>query len=156
MNIPRGFAIGQLGEWGSKWLRVCGRLRFADDESFWDEWCLEFSDGAFGWLESEDGQTFITLKKKLLTPVPPWEQIYAGQMLSVNNAPFFVTEKTSAVITAWEGQLPFPVQSGTRVRFADGNMSGQSASLEWSDGGIEFGLGQEVQSGDLNFSMPSI
>ena len=151
MNIPQGFALGQLGEWRDKWFRVAGRVRFADDESFWDEWCLEFSDGSFGWLEHEDGETFVTLKKRLLSPVPPWQQIQVGQMLDVNGQGFFVMEKTAARITGYEGQLPFPIAVGERVLFADGNMSGAPAGLEWGRDAIEFSVGHVVEAGGLNF-----
>jgi len=153
MNIPSGFTIGQLGEWKGKWFRVAGRLRFADDEGFWDEWCLEFNDGSFGWLEREDGETFITTKKKLATPLPPWNQISVGDNLNVNGQPFFVVEKSSARITGFEGQLPFPIQTGAQKRFADGNMSGQPASLEWGDDEIEFGIGHSVESGDMTMNI---
>jgi hypothetical protein len=151
MNIPQAFALGQLGEWKDKWFRVTGRLRFADDESFWDEWCLEFSDGTHGWLEREDGETYITIKKRLLSPVPPWQNIQVGLMLEVNGEGFFVMEKTQARITGYEGQLPFPVQVGERKLFVDGNMSGRPASLEWGQDEIEFGVGHLMELGDLNF-----
>jgi hypothetical protein len=113
-------------------------------------------DGAIGWLEHEEGQDFITLKKKLLSPVPPWQNIRVGQVLQVNNEPFFVTEKARAVITAWEGQLPFPVRGGEEALFVDGNINGQIASLEYAHDSIEFGIGHAVERGDLNFQIPSL
>jgi hypothetical protein len=153
MNIPGNWQIGQIGEWKQKWFRVSGRLRFADDESFWDEWCLEFNDGTWGWLEYEDGETFITLKQKLTSPVPPHREIYVGDSLNINGRQFFVVEKTAAVVTGFEGNFPFPVQNGVRLYFVDGNMNGQPASLEWGPDAIEFGVGHLVQPGDLNFNI---
>lgn len=151
--MTSGFNIGQIGELKNQWFRVAGRLRYADSDGFWDEWCLEFNDGSFGWLEREDGETVLMRKQRLLSPLPPREQLAIGMTLQINDQPFFIVEFCPARITGFEGQLPFPVTVGQARYFVDGNMSGRPAVIEYGEGEIEFGLGEIIQRDELVFNL---
>ena len=147
------FKIGQLGEIGDHWFRVVARVRYENEDGWWDEWCLELHDGSLGWLEEEEGQTILMRKQRLTTPVPPFDQVRVGITLPVNGLPFFVVERCRARVAEVEGDLPFALEAGQRMLFVDGNLAGRPAVIEYGEDAIEYGVGDVIERGDV---MPDV
>jgi len=143
------FEIGQIGEIAPHWFRVLACVTYGNEDGLWDEWCLELHDGSIGWLEEEDGQTFLTRKQRLVAVVPPYENVRVGQMLPVNGQNFFVVEKCRARVMQTSGDLPFPLSSGDAVSFVDGVIEGRPASLEYGEEAIELAIGEVIGRGGI-------
>lgn len=143
-DFPSRFAIGKSGTLSGESFEVLGRLRYAYDGGFWDEWFLSFSNGKKRWLQEDEGELTIFEKESLTAPVPSFEEIKVGSMLQINEARVFVTEKNKANIRGGEGELFFTVKPGSSVLCIDGNASGKLVSLEFSESEICFSKGEEI------------
>lgn len=147
--LPTRFAIGMSGKLRGRDFEVLGRVRYQHDEGVWDEWYLTFSDGTAGWLEEEEGETILARVETLRSPVPTFEQARVGTQFPVNGVNFFVTERTRARIAGAEGQLFYRAAPGKPVNFVDGNIGGRTAFLEYSDEGVEFGIGEPIERHEI-------
>ena len=56
-DYPTRFSIGATGALHGKPYRILGRVRFQDDESYWDEWYLELHDGEIAWPKRKKANT---------------------------------------------------------------------------------------------------
>ncbi len=144
VDYPTRFRIGQTGQIAGQRFHILGRVRFEDEDGFWDEWYLEWADGGIAWLEEEEGQYTLSRPEALTDAVLAYDQVRVGSRISVNGDPMFVTERCEARIAGAEGQLYFRVHVGRPVRFVDGNLQGRLAALEYTDDRIEFTLGESL------------
>ncbi len=149
METPTRFSVGQTGNLRGQVFRILGRVRYEDDDGYWDEWFLEFGDGAVGWLEEEEGEYTLSRRQALTSAVPPFDQVRVGTSIQVNGQPFFVTERCRARVAGAEGQLSFRARPGQPVQFVDGNVAGKLAAIEYGDEEVEFGVGEVVGRGDV-------
>src|SRR5688572_26054085 len=53
VDYPTRFAVGKSGRLRGRPFQVLGRVRFEDEDGYWDEWYLQFEDGTVAWLEEE-------------------------------------------------------------------------------------------------------
>ena len=138
--------VGLEARFHGKTFRVIGRMRYYDSAErwFWEEWFLVANDGSVLYLE-EDGRDF-----RLLTPFTPREApdkaALEGQTeLFIDGAAWHVRERGKAVISHFEGQLPWKVKIDTEVTFLDaGNAQGQRLSVEWTRRELEFYAGESL------------
>jgi hypothetical protein len=149
--LPTRFSVGLKGRLRGRPFEVLGRVRYSYDEGVWDEWYFAFEDGAAGWLEEDEGQWTLAVQEKLRTPVPAFEEVRVGSTFEVNGHAFFVTERCRARVAGAEGQLFFKAVPGRPINFVDGNVNGRSAYLEYGEDSIEFGLGDPIPRGDVEF-----
>lgn len=147
--LPTQFAIGQSGKLRGRPFRVLGRIRYRYDEGVWDEWYLSFEDGSAGWLEEDEGEIILSRVERLRTPAPAFDQVRVGSQFDVNGLAFFVTERCRAQIAGAEGQLFFRAAPGKPVNFVEGNVGGRIAFLEYTDDGIEFGVGDPLERHEI-------
>jgi hypothetical protein len=158
VDYPTRFAVGKKGTLrssqhpGGKSFRVLGRVRFEDEDSFWDEWFLEMEGGAFAWLEEEEGEYSLTRRTPLKGAVPDFDKVRVGAMLTVNGKPFFVTGRVRAQVTGAEGQLFYRARPSQEVRFVDGNIQGRLAAIEYGEDAIEYTEGEVIELDDVVFS----
>ena len=148
-QTPTRFSVGATGSLRGMHYRVLGRVRYADDESFWDEWYLELSDGSIAWLEEEEGQYTLSHAQPLTSAVPSYEEARVGSTINVSGQAFFVTERCTARIAGAEGQLFFRATPGRTVRFVDGNVGGRTAAIEYGEDEIELVLGEPLRRSDI-------
>jgi hypothetical protein len=142
--LPTRFAVGQAGTLSGRPFRVLGRVRYGHEEGVWDEWYLAFDNGEAAWLEEEEGEVILAQVEQLRTPAPTFEEARLGSRFDVNGHPFLVTERCRARVMGSEGQLFFKAVPGRPVLFVEGNVGGRIAFLEYSDGEIEFGVGEPL------------
>jgi hypothetical protein len=143
-DTPTRFAVGQRGRLREQPFQILGRVRYEDEESYWDEWYLQFADGSIAWLEEEEGACTLSRAEPLTGPVPPFDEVRVGTTLAVNGRSFFVTERCRARVAGAEGQLYFRARPGRAVRFVDGNVGGRLAFLEYGEDEIAHGIGDPV------------
>lgn len=143
-DYPTRFAVGRTGRLRGKPFRVLGRVRYEDEDGYWDEWYLELEGGQIAWLEEEEGEIILSRKQALQSAVPDFEQVRVGNTLTVNGQPFFVTERCRARVAGAEGQLFFRARVGQPVWFVDGNICGRLAAIEYGDDEIEYGTGEVI------------
>lgn len=149
VDYPTIFRVGLTGKLRGQSFTVLGRVRFEDEDGYWDEWYLEFAGGKIAWLEEEEGEYLLSQKAQLTSAVPDFDEVRVGTTLTVNGEPFFVVERCRARVAGAEGQLFFRVRVGQPVRFVDGNISGKLAAIEYGDDEIEYGVGEVVERADI-------
>jgi len=148
-QTPTRFFLGARCTLRGRHCQILGRVRFADDESCWDEWYLQFDDGGAAWLEEEEGEYILSHKQALTGAVPGFDQVRVGQTLSINGQPFFVTERCRARIAGAEGQLFYRAVPGRPVLFVDGNLGGRVASIEYGEDEIELTVGEPIGRSEI-------
>ena len=148
-DYPTRFQVGATGLLHGKPYRILGRVRFQDDESYWDEWYLELHDGEIAWLEEEEGEYTLSRKQPITSEVPSFEEARVGSTITVNGQPFFVTERCRAKVAGAEGQLFYRVAPGQPVHFVDGNLGGKVAAIEYGNDEIEYTVGEPIGRGDI-------
>ena len=119
--LPEGFSRlfrGATGSFHQKRFIVMGRVRYSFGKGFWDEWFLEFADGAIGWL-TEDNHEFAFQKRIQGKPVPPIEVMFPGKAFKASKIDFVVEEVGAAECLGMEGDLPIVARTGETYRFAD-------------------------------------
>ena len=133
--LPEGFSRlfrGATGKLKNRRFFVMGRVRYSFGFGFWDEWFLEFDDGAIGWL-SEDNHEFVLENRTTSKNLPGFDKLEPGMRFTVKNISFVIEEIGEAECLGVEGDLPIEVQSGEKYRFADASSPDGQYSL-----GIEF------------------
>jgi len=148
-SFPTQLGVGRSGRIRGKPFRVLGRVRFEEEDGYWDEWYLEFEDGHIAWLEEEEGELVLSQKEPLTTPVPDFESVRLGATIIVSGQPFFVTERCRARVTGAEGQLYYRARIDQPVRFLDGNIGGRVAFLEYGDDEIEYSTGEPIERDEI-------
>ena len=143
-DYPTRFRIGATGTLRGDPYRILGRVRFQDDESYWDEWYLELHNGEIAWLEEDEGQYILSRKQQLTSGVPSFDEARVGSTITVNGEPFFVTERCRANVAGAEGQLYYRVSPGQSVQFVDGNLGGKVAAIEFGKEEIEYTVGEPL------------
>lgn len=153
VNLPTRFRVGQIGKIRTMGFKVLGRVRYAYDESVWDEWYLAFDDGSAGWLEEEEGEYTLSRAEALLSPPPTFDEARLGTRFVLNDHHFTVVERCRARVAGAEGQLFFRAVPNLAVNFVDGNIGGRTAYLEYgADGSVEFGVGDPLPMEDVELA----
>ncbi len=138
------FKVGASGDIAGREFKVLGRIRYAYEDGVWDEWYLEYADGAAVWLQEDEGAFTAFQKAPITFEVPPFEKLRVGTNVLLGDKKFFITEKSEAAVQGAEGELRFRVEPGSRICYADGSSAGQLASLEYTPDEIELCIGQAV------------
>jgi len=149
VNLPSPLYVDAGGTlWGRRF-QVMGRLRYQYDGGWWDEWFLVLENDKPGWLVEDEGEYRFYVKQTLTSPVPAFEAIRVGSVLSIAGHQVFVTEKGRARIAGGEGQLAFAIVPGEQVDYVDGSSGDDVVSLEYTEDEIELSLGRAVAREDL-------
>lgn len=147
--LPTQFRVGQTGTIRGRTFQVLGRVRYAYDEGVWDEWYLALDDGQPAWLEEDDGEYILARPEELQGGVPGFDQLRVGVRVTVNGYSFMITERCRARVAGAEGQLFSRALLNRPVNFVEGNAGGRIAYLEFSDDGVEFGIGEPLDRADV-------
>jgi hypothetical protein len=158
---PSFLRLGVEGGYeGAPRFTLVGRLQLRWARGTWDEWLLGFSDGNWAWLSESQGKLHY-MGQVPLPPVPSFGALQVGQTLDLG-APgtFVVTEVRTAAFATAQGELPFDVEPGSELHYAD--LSGprnQLATLDYGAGGGEaeaLYVGREVTAPEMGLEgLPS-
>ncbi len=141
--------VGAVGSLAGRGFSVLGRVRYRYEDGVWDEWFLRFDDGQPAWLSEDEGEYVLYGKRRLTSPVPPWEQIRVGGTVDIPPHRMFVTEKGVGSVLGAEGELAITPAPGATLRYVDGNAAGRILVLVFTDSGITFGVGDPFDFHDI-------
>lgn len=145
------FAVGKTGKVQGQAFEVLGRLRFAYEDGFWDEWLLLIG-GREHWLQEDEGEFALYVKSALQHAPPAFDAVEVGKNIELNGKHTFVTEKNRSEILACEGELPFEVITGQKAAYIDGIApGGLPVSLEYMPDETAFNTGKVVELEEISF-----
>jgi hypothetical protein len=138
------------GVWQDRAFTVAGRIIYEYDNGAWNEWHLVFNDGASGWLSDAQLEYAVSTLAKPMGPLPPAQELRAGQAFQWFGAVYEITTVTEANYRGVEGELPFEYWDKERVRFADlRTEDGRFATIDYSEEPPLLFLGAAVEYDDL-------
>jgi hypothetical protein len=153
---PSVLALGAHGGYeGAPPFTLVGRLQLDHGSGTWDEWLLGFRGDSWAWLSEAQGR-FHYMGLASLPPVPQFEDVRVGQTLDLGPpGTFVVSEVRKAKFVTAAGELPFDVEPGRVLHYADlSGPGGQLATLDYGTGSKAEALyvGREVALSDLGLS----
>ena len=152
-DFPSIFAIGKRGTLAGRPFVTLGRLRYAYEDGFWDEWFLSCDEGrTFVWLQEDEGDFTAFEKTSITSAIPGFDEIKVGSIVAVNTLSVFVTEKNRAKISGGEGEINFRFSPGEAVNYVDGNAAGQLVSIEFTPDEINLSTGAPIDVDQIIFS----
>src|SRR5215471_5611743 len=132
---------------------VVGRIQLRYGQGLWNEWYLLFDDLRGGWLGEAQGTYAVSFLTEISQPLPPFEELKAGQHLIIRDRTFEVRELQSASCIGGEGELPFRVGPGYEAPVAD--LLGEEnrfATIDYSEVPPLVFLGEYVEFDQLRLS----
>jgi hypothetical protein len=125
---------------GAPAFTLVGRLQLSTGEGSWDEWLMGFADEAWAWLSESQGR-FHYLVAAPLPPVPSWGALRPGQTVDLGPSGIFVvSEVREGTFASAQGELPFDVEPGSPLRYAD--LSGPGGGF----GTLDYGSGEQAEA----------
>ena len=150
--IESPLELHQSGRLGGLGYTAVGLIQLDHGAGPWNEWCLLFDDGTWGWYAEAQGQTLLTRKVEGVA-APPWSGLAPEQELEiVGHGRYLVAEVGEARLTSARGELPVRVVPGGTVRYADLRAAdGGFATLDYGQGTALEGayVGREVDPREL-------
>lgn len=111
--------VGARGRWGGRDFGVVGVVRRGRARVRWNEWSLAFADGTSGWLGEGNGLYQLFDHQEPRAGVA-YQGLRAGtEALNDKGGAWIAGEVAQAAVYAAEGELPYAVQPGVPVRYAD-------------------------------------
>jgi hypothetical protein len=150
---PSLLKLGLAGRYsGAPAFSLVGRLQLDWGAGTWDEWLMAFANGGFAWLSESQGK-FHYLAEAEAPPLPPFDRVAAGQTLDLGDrGVFVVSEVRQARFAAVQGELPFDVEPGSTLNYADlSGPGGQFGTIDYGTGLVAEAVyvGREVTLDEL-------
>jgi hypothetical protein len=149
-DYPSRLSIGGRGKIRGRSFQVLGRIRYAYDAGFWEEWQINWDDGAPpDWLEEDEGYWTVYRRERVKSVIPSYDQVSVGSSISINNQNVFVTEKRTARVTGSEGQFSsvFPLKGN--FGYIQGSANNTAVSVNYWTDEIELSVGDELEHSEL-------
>ena len=155
--LPEGITRLYRGACGvilGKRFSVMGRVRYSFGAGFWDEWFLEYDNGAIAWLSEDNFE--LALQERIAAAAPPdWAALRPGDHFAFQGTAFYLQEIGAASCLGMEGALPKKANTGDAYKYADA-VSGDGKKVlgvEFAAAAPELFLGRFINHGDiaLNF-----
>lgn len=128
--------VGSCGIHGGRDFTVLGRIQLRYAQGMWNEWYVLYGDGGNGWLGDSSGQFTMTAERSVREPLPAFDALRIAQPVSINGERFLPAEIRSAECIAGQGELPFRVGEGWRIRVADLRNGVAFVTLDYTDGAV--------------------
>ena len=123
--------IGVQGEYGGKSFEIVGRIQLAYGDGYWNEWHLMYSNGETGWLGEAMGEYFVSFQSQ--TNPPGEHSVALGEGLNFGGHIYAVTGFTRNKVSAYEGELPFLVDTTEEFSTYDlRSVNGKAATIDYS------------------------
>lgn len=110
--------IGARGKFGESGFDVLGRVRLQWNLGAWNEWFIQFDDGAKGWLAEAQG-FYMVSREKPASQLPPGQEFTVGRSVSIGGMIMTVADVKEAKVAASEGELPFAAVPGRQSTTVD-------------------------------------
>ena len=146
--------MGAAGAFGGRNFTVVGRIQLRYEQGMWNEWYLLFDDSSSAWLGDSSGLYTITTVREAAGPLPPFDAIMPGTQYQIGAEQFTAAERREAECIGGQGELPFRVGDGYRIRVADFRRGSAFVTLDYSDGEQPIVYnGASVTLGELKFQL---
>ncbi len=126
--------IGASGSTAQRGFTVIGRIQLRYAQGMWNEWFVMFDDGASGWLGDSSGLYTMTAPREVDGPLPAFDDLQPGRQYTIGTEQYTVAEKRLAECIGGQGELPFRVGDGWRVRVADLRRGAAFITLDYTEG----------------------
>lgn len=145
-DYPSRLRIGSAGEIQGRRFTVIGRVRYAYDEGFWEEWQVQWEDNAPpDWLEEDEGYWTLYKRERVRGAIPPYEQVRVGQSVAINGREVFITEKRTARMAGSEGQFSSVLPLTGAFGYIQGASTDQPMSVNYWEDEIELSTGLDLE-----------
>ncbi len=128
--------MGAAGVFGGRNFTVVGRIQLRYDAGRWNEWYLLFDDSSIAWLGDSSGLFTITTVRETSGPLPSFSDLRPGSQVQLGNQAFTTAEIREAECIGGQGELPFRVGDGWRIRTADLRQGASFVTLDYTDGEV--------------------
>jgi hypothetical protein len=126
--------IGTAGSYMGRNFTVIGRIQLRYAQGMWNEWYLLYGDSGTAWLGDASGQYTITTPRAVDGSLPPFDEVTPGQPYPIGGEQFTAADKREGECTGGQGELPFRVGDGWRIRTADLRRGSAFITLDYTDG----------------------
>ncbi|MBQ7568714.1 DUF4178 domain-containing protein, partial [bacterium] len=148
-NTP--LQVGTRGQYKGRSFEILGRIQIRQEEGYWNEWYLSYSDGREGWLGEALGEYFVSFSVPEAN-LPSFEKISLNDKFTFKGIKFFATNIANSVVSSYEGELPFIMTGSYNLPYVDLRSYGkQAATLDYSDGEPLLFIGTYEEFDDLHF-----
>lgn len=137
------FKVGAIGKIENQSLQVLGRIRLQDDEDIWDEWYVLLNNRPF-WIEESSDVVQLLSSIELTNPIGKFSDIYVGQIITINTANVFISEKGEAKIIGIEGAFTGRVKPNDEYKFIQGNAENNVYMIEYYENEIKTFKGRRI------------
>jgi len=152
-DYPSRLSVGSQGVIKGRSFTVLGRVRYTYDEGFWDEWQIEWHDGAPpDWLEEDEGYWTLYKRERVRSQIPPIDQISVGSTYKINNHDVFITEKRTGKMMGSEGQFSSVLPIQETFGYASGSADGGLVSVNYWQDEIELSVGEDLEHHDIKIN----
>lgn len=132
--------VGTSGKFGGKTFSVVGRIQLRYSAGMWNEWYLAYDDGSTGWLGDSSGLYTLTKDSpEFVTDpatIPQFEALRPASTHNLGGQSWLTAEVREGECIAGQGELPFRIGGGWRIRVADFRRNSQFLTLDYSDGAV--------------------
>jgi hypothetical protein len=141
LPTPSVLKLGLSGGYeGAPRFTLRGRLQLDYGAGTWDEWLMGFDNDSWAWLSESQGR-FHYMAAVPAPALPRFDRLHAGQTVDLGGpGTFVVVEVREARFMSASGELPFDVEPGVLLRYAD--LSGSDGQF----GTIDYGTGDAVEA----------
>lgn len=152
-DYPSRLDVGQSGSIRGRKFSVLGRVRYAYDEGFWEEWQISWDDGQPpAWLEEDEGYWTLYKRERVRGAIPPHSDVRVGGTIKVNNMTVFITEKRSAKMVGQEGQFSAVMPVSGKFGYATGTADSKPVSVTYWENEIEVETGDDLEPHEIKLS----
>ncbi|NHZ35433.1 DUF4178 domain-containing protein [Massilia rubra] len=128
--------VGTSGVAGGRHFTVVGRIQLRYARGLWNEWYVLYDDGSNAWLGDFSGLFTLTSVRAVTLALPGFNAIGVAQTCQIDGERWLASEKRSGECIAGQGELPFRVGEGWRIRVADFRSGPRFLTLDYTDGDV--------------------
>ncbi len=165
--------VGTRGSFDGRPFAVIGRVRVGYPEGSWNEWCVDFGDGSWGWIAEAQGTYAVSFEIAAPADIPGAESYHKGsegltlknhglaagreampigRHVVIDGVAYTVRDRKQTNILGSEGTLPFVATPGRAAVSADLAGPGRAfANAEYSEEGIRVFVGRLCTFDELLF-----
>ena len=126
--------IGTAGSFKGRQFTVIGRIQLRYPQGMWNEWYLLYDDAATAWLGDASGQFAITTPRQVAGALPGFDDVTPGALYPIDGPQFTAADKREGECIGGQGELPFRVGDGWRIRTVDLRRGADFITLDYTDG----------------------
>jgi hypothetical protein len=148
-DFPSLLSVGCRGTMLGKPFTAHGRIRYAYQGGFFDEWFIDY-DGDPAWFAEDEGTYTLFTEMIEAVEVPSdLGQVLAGQNIMMGDRRVMIKEKGMARVEGGEGELLHYFEPGEEVSYIDGIWEGKKTSIEWTGDEVELFTGRVLLRRDI-------